>query len=323
MNYLSRKTLQLFASIFAIVTFNFFLFHVIPGDPLRLIARSQRLSPESQAQLRAFFGLDKSLPEQYLRYLINLAHGDFGFSFSYHENVTSIVIRALWHTLLLLTASTLIVVLVGIALGVFAGSRRGKRADSWTILTSLAFWSLPTFWVGMLLVFIFGVWFGGLPISGITTPNAIYSGPFDQILDVARHLILPTVTLALVDTAFFVLITRTALVEVMTEDYMLTARGKGLPRRALVWKHGVRNALLPVLTASALYISALVAGAIQVEVVFSWPGMGLLMYNSVLSRDYPLLEGCFLVSAVAVLAANFASDLLYRKLDPRVVISND
>ena len=321
MSYLPRKILQLLGSIFAVVTFNFFLFHVIPGDPVRLIARSQRLSPESVAELRRSFGLDGSLFEQYWRYLVNLAHGDLGFSFTYHDSVSGIVLRALWHTLILLTFSTLIVVFLGIGLGVYAGSRRGRRADSTTILTSLVFWSLPTFWVGMLLVFIFGVWIGGLPISGITTPNAIYTGPFDQVQDVARHLILPTLTLALVDIAFFVLITRTSLVEVMSEDYMLTARGKGLPRRSLVWRHGVRNALLPVLTASALYISALVAGAIQVEVVFSWPGMGLLIYNSVLARDYPVLEACFLVSSVAVLLANFGSDLLYRQLDPRVAVT--
>jgi peptide/nickel transport system permease protein len=173
----------------------------------------------------------------------------------------------------------------------------------------------------MLLVFIFGVWFGALPISGITTPNAVYPTYLSYVMDIARHLILPTLTLALVDIAFFILITRTAVVEVMSEDYMLTARGKGLPRRRLVWRHGVRNALLPVLTASALYISALVGGAIQVEVVYSWPGMGLLMYNSVLARDYPVLEATFLVSSVVVLLANFFSDILYRVLDPRVTVS--
>ena len=203
----------------------------------------------------------------------------------------------------------------------FAGSRQGKRSDSTTVVTSLIFWSLPTFWVGMLLVFIFGVWVGGLPISGITTPNAIYPNSWAVAADVARHLILPTLTLALVDIAFFIIITRTSLVEVMGEDYMLTARGKGLPRRTIVWGHGVRNALLPVVTASVLYISALVAGAIQVEVVFSWPGMGLLTYNSVLARDYPVLEACFLVISVAVLVANFIADLVYRRLDPRVTVT--
>jgi len=319
---LLRRFLVLCTSIVAIVTFNFFLFHVIPGDPIRLIARSQRLSPESVAHLREVYGLDGGLLHQYLVYLGNLLHGDLGYSYSLQEDVSSIVGRALGNTLLLLTCSTIIVVVVGIMIGVFAGSRQGRRSDSATVVTSLVFWSLPTFWVGMLLVFTFGVWIGGLPISGITTPNAIYPNQLGVVADVARHLILPTVTLALVDIAFFVIITRTSLVEVMGEDYMLTARGKGLPRRTMVWKHGVRNALLPVVTASVLYISALVAGAIQVEVVFSWPGMGLLTYNSVLSRDYPVLEACFLIISVAVLVANFLADLVYRRLDPRVTVAS-
>ena len=317
---LLRRVLVLCASIFAVLTFNFFLFHIIPGDPIRLIARSQRLDPEAVARLRTTYGLDGSLPEQYGKYLSNLAHGDLGYSFSLHENVADIVGRALLNTLILLTVSTLIVVIVGIAIGVFAGSRQGTRSDSTTVVTSLVFWSLPTFWVGMLLVFIFGVWIGGLPISGITTPNAMYGNWFQYISDVGRHLILPTLTLAIVDIAFFVIITRTSLLEVMGEDYMLTARGKGLSRRTMVWKHATRNALLPVVTASVLYISALVAGAIQVEVVFSWPGMGLLMYNSVMARDYPTLEACFLLTSVAVLVANFCADLIYRRLDPRVTV---
>jgi peptide/nickel transport system permease protein len=319
---LLRRFLLLCASIFAIVTFNFFLFHVIPGDPIRLIARSQRLTPEAVAHLREVYGLDGSLLTQYVDYLRNLLHGDLGYSYSLQENVGDIVGRALLNTLLLLTCSTIIVVTAGVAIGVFAGSRVGKKSDSTTVVTSLVLWSLPTFWVGMLLLFTFGVWIGGLPISGITTPNAIYPNVFVVISDVARHLILPTLTLAMVDIAFFIIITRTSLVEVSGEDYMLTARGKGLPRRTLVWKHGFRNALLPVVTASVLYISALVAGAIQVEVVFSWPGMGLLTYNAVLARDYPVLEACFLVISVAVLVANFGADLVYRRLDPRVTVTS-
>jgi peptide/nickel transport system permease protein len=320
MKYLLTKVLKLFVSIFVISTFNFFLFHLIPGDPIRLIARTQKLDPEAVEKMRQDFGLDGSLLHQYFVYLNNLMHGDLGYSFSMREDVGSILLRALSNTVLLLTASTLIVVLAGIAIGVYSGSRHGTRKDSGIVLTSLIFWSMPTFWVGMLMVFGFGVWLGVLPLSGITTPNAIYANSFGYFMDVARHLVLPTLTLAMVDIAFFITVTRTSLVEVMHEDFMLTARGKGLARRALVWRHGVRNALLPVVTASALYISALVGGAIQVEVVYSWPGMGLLMYNSVLARDYPVLEACFLVSSIVVLAANFFSDLIYRVLDPRVEV---
>jgi len=315
---LLRRVLVLFASIFAVITFNFFLFHVIPGDPIRLIARSQRLQPDEVQHLRELYGLDGSLLTQYIDYLRNLLHGDLGYSYSLHENVSAVIGRALVNTAILLTCSTLIVVVVGVLVGVFAGSRVGKKSDSTTVVGSLIMWSLPTFWVGMLLLFTFGVWIGGLPLSGIQTPNAIYPNVFWMIGDVGRYLILPTITLAIVDIAFFIIITRTSLVEVSGEDYMLTARGKGLSRRRVVWGHGVRNALLPVVTASVLYVSALVAGAIQVEVVFSWPGMGLLTYNAVLARDYPVLEASFLIISVAVIVANFASDLVYRRLDPRV-----
>ncbi len=318
MPYFARRTLTLLSSIVAIVTFNFLLFHIIPGDPIRLIARSQHLTADEIAKLHHEYGLDGSLFSQYLTYVKNLLHGDLGFSFTYQEPVIDIVKRTVGNTVLLLTTSTLIVVIAGILIGVFAGSRHGKRSDSSTVIAALVAWSLPTFWVGMLLVFTFGVWIGGLPISGITTPHAIYDNIFQKWQDIGMHLILPTLTLAIVDIAFFVIISRTSLIEVMSEDYMLTARGKGLTRRTIVWGHGFRNALLPVLTASVLYISALVGGAIQVEVVYSWPGMGLLTYNSVLSRDYPVLEACFLITAVAVLVANFATDLLYHKLDPRV-----
>jgi peptide/nickel transport system permease protein len=318
---LLRRFLLLCGSMFSIVTFNFLLFHVIPGDPIRLIARSQRLSPEAVTHLRELYGLDGSLLTQYVDYLKNLLHGDLGYSYSLQEDVSAIVGRALLNTLILLTTSTVIVVVVGVGVGVFAGSRVGRRSDSATVVTSLVMWSLPTFWVGMLLLFTFGVWIGGLPISGIQTPNAVYPNAFWAVGDVARHLVLPTLTLAVVDIAFFIIIMRTSLVEVSSEDYMLTARGKGLSRRRIVWAHGVRNALLPVVTASVLYISALVGGAIQVEVVFSWPGMGLLTYNAVLARDYPVLEASFLVISVAVLVANFASDLIYRRLDPRVTVT--
>lgn len=316
--YVTLKVGQLLLTLFAVVTFNFLLFHLLSGDPVQLIARSQHLDPSAAAQIRQLFGLNRSLPGQYVQYLDNLAHGNLGFSYSYRADVRPIIAEHLLNTIILLAASTVIVIGVGITLGVLAGSRTGHRVDTTTVLTSLVFWSLPTFWTGLLLVFVFGVWLGALPISGITTPDAVYPTALGHLSDVARHLVLPTVTLALVDIAQFILITRSSLSAVLGEDYILTARAKGLSRHAIIWHHGVRNALLPVLTASALYISGVVGGAIQVETVFSWPGMGQLIYDSVLRRDYPVLEACFLVFAVVVIVANFAADLLYRVLDPRV-----
>jgi peptide/nickel transport system permease protein len=316
--FIGRKLIQLLLTLLAVVTFNFLLFRVLPGDPIQLYARSGRLTPEAADQLRALFGLDKPLWTQFWIYLKGLAHGDMGFSLTYRRPVADIVGERLVNTILLVGAATLVVVLLGVVLGATAASRRGSKIDSGTVFGSLVLWSMPTFWVGLLLVFAFGVWWKILPISGISSAGATYSTPLGPAVDVARHLALPTLTLVLVDIGQFVMITRSSLVDVLTEDFITTARAKGNPRRRVVWNHGMRNAMLPVVTASALYIGLVVGGAIQVETVFSWPGMGELTYDAVLRRDYPVLEACFLLFAVTVIIANFLSDLLYRRLDPRV-----
>ncbi len=316
--YLARKVLQLLALLFAVVVFNFLLFRVLPGDPTRLYARSGRLTPEVVAQLRSLFGLDKPLWEQFWIYFKALLHGDLGFSYTYRRPVSEIVGERLVNTMVLLAAATILVTAIGIALGVWAASRRGSKGDSSTVISSLVMWSMPTFWTGMLLLFAFGVWFQVLPTTGISTPLATYSSPLGPALDVGRHLILPTITLVLVDIGQFVLITRSSLVDVLTEDFVLTAKAKGMSKRRVVWGHAVRNGMLPVVTATALYVGIVVGGAIQVETVFSWPGMGELTYEAVLRRDYPVLEACFLLFAVTVIVANFLADMLYRVLDPRV-----
>jgi peptide/nickel transport system permease protein len=316
--YLVRKLLQLVLTLLAVVTFNFVLFRVLPGDPLQLYARSGHLTPEAAEQLRRVFGLDKPLVEQFGIYLRGLFHGDLGFSLTFRRPVADIVVQRLANTVLLVGAATVLVVVLGIVLGVISASRRGTRVDSSTVFGSLILWSMPTFWVGLLLVFAFGVWWHFLPVSGISTAGAVYSSPLGPPLDVARHLVLPTLTLALVDVGQFVLITRSSLIDVLTEDFITTAKAKGMSRGRVVWRHGVRNAMLPVLTASVLYVGLVVGGAIQVETVFSWPGMGELTYDAVLRRDYPVLEACFLLFAVTVIVANFLSDLVYLWLDPRV-----
>jgi peptide/nickel transport system permease protein len=316
--YLARKVLQLVALLFAVVVFNFLLFRVLPGDPTRLYARSGRLTPEVVQQIRAVFGLDKPLLEQFRIYVTGLLHGDLGFSYTYRRPVSEIIGERLVNTLVLLTAATILVTAIGIVLGVWAASRRGSKLDNTTVISSLVLWSMPTFWTGMLLLFAFGVWFHVLPTTGISTPLATYSSPLGPVIDVGRHLILPTITLVLVDIGQFVLITRSSLVDVLTEDFVTTAKAKGMSRRRVVWGHAVRNGMLPVVTATALYVGIVVGGAIQVETVFSWPGMGELTYEAVLRRDYPVLEACFLLFAVTVIVANFLADLLYRVLDPRV-----
>lgn len=316
--YLGQKLIYLLLTLIAVLATNFVIFHLMPGDPVTHIARGQHLDAAAVDRLRAYYGFDKSLIHQFATYAGNLAQGDLGYSYTYSAPVGPIVLEALSNTLILVTASTLLVVILGILIGVFAASRRGTHTDGGLVIGSLVFWSLPTFWVGMLLIFVFAVVLGWLPIAGMYTADALYPTVFSRISDLARHLVLPTLAMVLVDIAQFVLITRSSLLATLSEDYMTTARAKGLTPRRVLWRHGVRNALLPVVTATTLYASALVGGTIQVETVFSWPGMGQLIYLSVVRRDYPVMEACFLIFAVVVVLANFASDLVYRRLDPRV-----
>ena len=316
--YLGSKLAQVLITLLAVVTFNFILFHVLPGDPIRLQARAGNLQPADIERLKELYGLDQPLIVQYLVYLRDLVTGNLGLSFTYHQPVVDILEQRMVNTLQLLTLATVLVIVIGIGAGVVAAARRGSRTDAGTVASSLLFWSLPTFWTGLVLIFIFGVWLHWLPISGSSTPGAHYKSAWDQISDTLRHLILPTITLILVDIGQFVLITRSSLIDVMTEDFMLTAKAKGLSSRTILWRHAVRNAMLPVVTASALYVALVIGGAIQVETVFSWPGMGSLIYDAVLRRDYPLIEASFLIFAVVVILVNFISDLLYMWIDPRV-----
>ena len=316
--YLASKLGYLMLTLLAVLAGNFILFHLMPGDPVTHIARGEHLDAAAIARLRNFYGLDQPLLSQFVAYVRHLLGGDFGWSYTYQASVGPIVAKALGNTLILVTVSTLLVIGLGVLIGVFAASRRGTRTDGGLVIGSLVFWSLPTFWVGTLLIFLFAVTLGWLPIAGMHTPDALYPNVFTKLADLARHLMLPTLAMVLVDIAQFILITRSSLLATLTEDFMTTARAKGLSPRRVLWRHGVRNALLPVVTATALYASATVGGTIQVETVFSWPGMGQLIYLSVVRRDYPVMEACFLVFAVVVVLANFASDVVYRLLDPRV-----
>jgi peptide/nickel transport system permease protein len=316
--YLGRKIVWLVVTLYFVVTFNFVLFHLLPGNPVRLLARSGHLTPQAVAEITKVYGLNHPPLQQYLIYLNGLLHGQLGISYTYREPVSTLLGQYLGNTVVLLTAATLLTIVLGVLAGVVAANRRGRGYDSATVTASVIGWSLPTFWTGLILAFVLGVWLHAFPIFGMETPNAVYTSQFQRIEDIASHLFLPTLTLIIVNIAQFVLVARASVIEVMYEDFMLTATAKGLLPRRVLWRHAVRNALLPVVTASALLIGLVVAGAIEVETVFSWPGMGLLVYNSVLNRDYPVIEAAFLVFAIVVLLVNFASDLLYQTLDPRV-----
>jgi peptide/nickel transport system permease protein len=316
--YLARKLAWLAVTLFGVVTFNFGLFHILPGNPVRLLARSGHLTPQTVAEITKVYGLNHPLGVQYLTYLSGLLHGQLGLSYNYREPVGTLLGQYLGNTVLLLAGATVLTIVLGVGVGVVAANLRGSKYDSATVTTSVIGWALPTFWTGLILAFVLGVWLHAFPIFGEQTPNAIYTSSAQRFEDIAAHLFLPTLTLVVVNVAQFVLVARASVIEVLAEDFMTTAVAKGLAPRRILWRHAVRNAMLPIVTSSALLIGLVVAGAIEVETVYSWPGMGLLVYNAVLNRDYPVIEGAFLVFAIVVLLVNFASDLLYQALDPRV-----
>jgi len=317
-SYPARRIGQAAITLFGVATFNFWLFRMLPGNPLRVIAREGRLSMEAVESLKIQFGLDGSIWSQYLRYLTKIFRFDTGISFRTRSPVADSIVPALNNTLILVGFSIILIFAIGLAIGITAGWRRGTRTDSVLTLTALTLWSLPTFWVGMILVLVFSIQFGVLPVAGIRSVAGIYSGPFDEAADILRHLILPGVTIALVSVGQIALVMRNSLAEVMDEDYMLAARSRGLRPRVVLWRHGVRNAFLPTFTLMALTLGMLMVGTIQTEAVFSWPGLGLLMFKAVGDRDFPILEASFFVIAVVVVLGTLVADLFYSRLDPRI-----
>lgn len=328
--FLVRKLGWALITLAVVITFNFLLFRVLPGDPAKSGMRDPRLNPQAVEALRERFGLDKPvlinleggnpLDTQFTAYLAALARGDLGTSYAFRDQqVSDMIGQALVNTLWLILPAELLAIILGIGLGLFAAWRRGKPADVAALTFSLFMWALPIFFLGIILLIVGVNWFG-LPIGGRITIGAQFESFWEMALDVGRHLILPTLTLALALIGEYMLIMRSSVLEVFGEDYILTARAKGLSTFGVIRHHALRNAMLPMVTLIALTLGFTVAGAIQIEAVFSWPGLGALTVNAVSDRDYPVLQGAFLLLAVAVVLANLAAELVYGWLDPRVSV---
>lgn len=313
--YLWKRTLFALVTIFVALTVNFVLFRVLPGDAVTRVSRVPNASPELRAALEAQFGLDKPLWEQYLRYLEQLGHGNLGVSFTTRQPVLDNLMEAFGNTLPMVATGTVIAIVLGIAVGVYGAVRRNTVGDHLSTGIAVAFYAFPTQFLGMMLLILFA---GVLPSVGMADPFAVALSPGEQFLDVARHMTLPTLTLVLTLYAENALIVRSAMLETLGEDYILTARAKGLSRRRIIWAYALRNAALPTITQVALSLGAVVSGSILVEVIFSWPGIGRALYDAVLQRDYPMLQGGFLAITVTVVILNYLADLLYFRLDPRV-----
>lgn len=315
--YLIKRTLVALLTVWVAVTLNFALFRLAPGDAVTNVSRVPNASAETRAALREEFGLDRSHWDQYTAYLGQLAHGNLGVSFANYQPVATNLREALANTLPMVALGTAIGILLGVLIGIVAAWRRGSAVDSAGVLGSLLLYAMPTQWLGLVLVLLFA---GTLPVGGMEDPFLALqdTGTWATVKDRLEHMILPAATLAFGLVAQFALITRSSMVETLGEDYVLTARAKGLPDRAIVWRHAARNALLPVTSIVAVSIGSIVGGAILVETVFSWPGIGTAMYQAVADRDYPVLQGTFLLLTLGVVVMSYLVDLLQLRLDPRI-----
>lgn len=334
--YLLGKIGWAFFTILFVLILNFFLFRVLPGDPARAGIRDPRLKKEAVDAIRVRFGLDKPvincfeslnpvkfgscnvnpLDTQFFIYVNNLLHGEMGISYHSNRPVADILVERLWNTILLIGAGQILAIIIGVIFGVVAAWKARTSIDYGALIISLLAWSLPTFWLGIILLF----WGSnsGLPIGGMQTPGMSSQPFFVRAGDILRHMFLPTLTYTIVYMGEYMLIMRSSLLDVLSEDYILTAKAKGLSAFQVLKDHALKNAMLPLVTVIAINLGFTMAGAVQIESVFSWPGLGGAVYEAVNRRDFPVLQGAFLLIAVAVILANLIADLMYSYLDPRV-----
>jgi peptide/nickel transport system permease protein len=298
---LTRAGAALFV-VFGVCTLVFLLIHLVPGDPVEAML-GERAQAADRAALQAALGLDLPLWEQYLRYMTGLARLDLGASFLDQRSVTAILAERLPATLRLAGASLLLAVVIALPLGVLAARHRGGAVDSAAMTFSLLGISVPNFWLGPLLILVFSLWLGWTPVSGDEAPGS---------------LILPAITLGTALAAILARMVRASMLEVLSEDYVRTARAKGLGEAAVLWHHALRNAWLPVLTVIGLQLGGLLAGAVITETVFAWPGIGSLLVESIKARDYPVVQGCVLLISLCYVLVNALTDLAYAWADPRI-----
>ena len=300
-----------------VLIFNFFLFRAI-GDPTTQLARLPGATDKEIEQLKSDYGLDKPLLGQFADYVGDTASLDLGISQNTREPVWNEIVDALPWTLLLVGTGTLLATLIGAWMGVRAATKRGTKTDDGLLGFSLFTYAAPEYWIGIILILLFAVAWPIFPAGQQATPGVEFASWFDEALDVVDHLILPATAMTLMLLGQYFLIMRSSMVDVLTEDFITVKRATGLSRERVINRHAVPNALLPLVTLSAIQFGAVAGGAITIETVFSWPGLGELSFNAINDKDFPVLQGTFLVFSVGVIFANLLADILYFYLDPRV-----
>ena len=318
--YVGKRLAQAVPVVVAIVVVNFLLLQLAEGDAVDVLAgEAGSATPEYMAQLREKFGLDRPLPVQLAAYVKNVLTFDLGYSFRHDMPVARLVLDRLVPTLLLMVCTILIAVGFGIVLGLLAASGLNTWRDDLISVFALVSYATPLFWVGLMMIVVFSLRLGWFPTSGMENFAAFHTG-WDRVVDIAHHLVMPVITLSLFYLALYTRLMRASMLEQAGMDYVTTARAKGLTERRIVFVHILRNALLPVLTMAGVQVGALIGGSVIVESVFAWPGLGMLAFEALFSRDLNLLLGIFLLSALLVVAINLVIDLLYSFLDPRIEV---
>ena len=318
--YVSRRLFQGVPIILAIIVINFFLLNLAEGDAVDVLAgEAGSATPEYMAQLRAKFGLDQPLPVQLLVYLKNVLALDLGYSFRHDMPVSDLIFDRFFATGLLMTCTILLAVGFGVLLGLLAAMRLNTWKDAVITVFALITYATPLFWVGLMMIVVFSLKLGWLPTSGMENVAAFYEG-WDRVKDIAVHLILPTITLSLFYLALYTRMMRASMLEQYGQDYVVTARAKGLTERRITFVHVLRNALLPVVTMAGVQVGALIGGSVIVESVFAWPGLGMLAFESLFARDLNLLLGIFMLSSILVIVVNLIVDIIYCFLDPRIEV---
>jgi peptide/nickel transport system permease protein len=329
--YIVSKISFALTTVIAVVIFNFFLFRILPGDPVRLIVQSPRMTAEAQQRIRRQFGLDKPIwfdsqrlqkgdvlgafDTQFTAYLQNLLRGNFGVSFASREDVGNLLAERVWRTIVLLLAGEILAMILGIGIGIIAAWRHGSVFDASAMLLGIFGWAMPTFFLCILLIILAR---GHLPAGGMVTVGLKPEDGLKYWADVGKHIILPTIAMVIIFTSQYMLTMRASTMEVLAEDYILTAKAKGLTTLQILGDHVLKNAMLPMVTVLTVRLGFVVGGAIQVETVFAWPGIGRLIYDAVARNDFPVLQGAFMLIALSVILANLLADLLYSVIDPRV-----
>ena len=315
--YIIRRVLYAIPVVFAVITFAFILLKLAPGDPATLLA-GEGATPQYIKNMRSIYGLDKPITEQYIIYVSKLLTGDWGFSISYERPVLDVILERLPATLILAGSALMMSVVFGIILGTIAAVKRESVADYVISSVSMILYSIPVFVLAEFLILFFSVEYKIFPISGFVSIRASTENMFAYTTDILWHLVLPSISLALLLMAYFVRLTRSSTIEVLSSNYIVAARARGIPPNKVLFKHALKNALIPVVTMAGIQLAAMVGGVVITETIFAWPGIGRLTMDAIQSRDYPLITGIFIFVTISVIIINIITDYIYTVLDPRV-----